>query len=185
MSGGSPAIVLEVLPETDLPVAADQAIRRLLCQCFPADADVFARSRAWHGSAPTYSVLAWQRPRLVGHLGIVVRTIRCGDQQATVAGVQNFCVTPPCRGSGLGRQLMEGAFAEARRRQIAFGLLFCIPELEPLYRSLGWFTLNEPTTMPDDRGRTRPIPAKNVAMAIELGRQPFPAGPVHLQGRDW
>jgi GNAT superfamily N-acetyltransferase len=53
-----PAIVYE----SQMPADLDQRIRDGLCSCFPADRAVFSRTRAWHGSAPLYSVVLLQTP---------------------------------------------------------------------------------------------------------------------------
>jgi predicted N-acetyltransferase YhbS len=176
---------LEVIPEAEMPEATDQAIRRLLCECFPADAEAFSRSRAWHESAPTFSVVLREGGAVRGHVGIVLRAVRCGQTPVTVAGVQSLCVAPALRGSGLSRELMARAFDEATERGVRFGLLFCVPELDRFYSSMGWSRTDEPATMLDEHGRSAPIPAKNIPMYLELSDDPFPRGPIDLEGRDW
>jgi hypothetical protein len=71
------------------------------------------------------------------------------------------------------------------RREIPFGLLFCVPEMEPFYRELGWSKTDRPVAMLDEHRKSAPIPEKNIGMMIELGDERFPAGPLDLQGRDW
>lgn len=181
--GGS--FPLQVIPEAEISSATDQAIRQLLCECFPADADAFARSRAWHESAPAFSVICWQASSLAGHVGVVVRGVRCGEVSISVAGIQNMCVTRKWRCTGLAQKLMLRALDEARLRRIGFGLLFCEPRLELFYGTLGWRTTNEPVIMLDQEGRSVPIPEKNIAMQISLADQPLPPGPIDLLGPDW
>jgi len=176
---------LEVIAETDMPPATDRAIKRLLCECFPADVEIYSRRRAWHDSAPTFSVIYREQDRVLGHIGIVVRQTLCGDASITVAGVQNFCVARHRRGTGLSRGLMARALDEAVDRGVRFGLLFCVPELERFYSSLGWSKTERPVTMLDEDGHSVPIPAKNISMLIELAGDEFPPGAVDLQGRDW
>ena len=168
-----------------MPPATDRAIRELLCGCFPSDAEAYARSRAWHDSAPEFTVLARHEDQIVGHLAIVVRSVLCGDLRLTVAGVQSFCVAVGHRGTGLARQLMGRALGEARRRAIPFGLLFCVPELTALYHALGWSRTDRSVVMRDRHGKRVPIPAKNVCMSVRLGDERLPSGPLDLQGRDW
>ena len=163
----------------------DHAIRQLLCACFPGDAAVFARSRAWHDSAPAYSVVALDGERLVGHIGMVEREVLAGTVPARIVGVQNFCVATSHRGTSLSQSLMMSALAEATLRRIPFGLLFCIPEIERIYVRFGWRCRRESVAMRDEFGRSTPIPDKNICMGIELTEQPFPPGPIDLCGRDW
>ena len=176
----------EVLAECDVSAAVDAAIRDLLGTCFPADASVFAKNRAWHDSSPAYSVLCCIRGRIVGHLGMVFRTIRCGSVETQVAGVQNLCVEPAHRGTGISHELMQRALAEAKQRGVSFGLLFCVPKLERLYAAQGWQTIDTSVTMLDERGSRVSLPAKNIAMVCELGTSAeIPPGPIDLLGRDW
>jgi GNAT superfamily N-acetyltransferase len=185
MSQSEPSFSLEVIEEARMPPATDRAIRRLLCECFPADVQSYARRRVWHDSPPAYTVIARQAGLVVGHLGIVMRTVACADVRVAVAGVQSFCVVPRHRGTGLSKRLMAWALDEALRRGVRFGLLFCVPELQRLYDALGWFKTDRPVTMLDERGELMPMPGKNICMFIELGGEGFPPGPLDLQGRDW
>lgn len=85
----------------------------------------------------------------------------------------------------LGCQLMMEAMDEALRRGIHYGLLFCGPDLECFYASLGWIKTSEKVIMTDEHGRSVPIPAKNITMFKELAEENFPGGDISLQGRDW
>ncbi len=185
MPDTEPTFPLEVIEEADMPPATDHAIRELLCECFPADAEAYARRRAWHDSVPAFTVISRQANRMLGHLAVVIRTVACGHQPVTVAGIQSFCVVPPHRGTGLSVSLMARALDEALRRKVRFGLLFCVPELEHVYRPLGWSKTIRPVVMLDEGGQSVPLPAKNICMLTELGDEGFPPGPLDLQGRDW
>jgi len=185
MSQPQGPFALELIPEREMPESIDRAIRQLLRQCFPADQEVFATTRAWHGSVPTFSVIHRRRDAVVGHVAIVIRTVRCRSTPVTVAGVESLCVAPSHRKTGLSAALMDRALKEAAKGGIRFGLLFCLPELQRFYGPLGWFRLDRPVTMLDADGREAPIPAKNITMAIQLAEEPFPEGPIHLQGPDW
>ena len=176
---------LEVIAETEMPPATDGAIKLLLCECFPADVEVYRHTRAWHDSAPDFSVVYREGDLVLGHVGIMIRAIRCGDASVTVAGIENFCVARCRRGTGLSGKLMARALDEAVQRGVVFGLLFCVPELERFYRSRGWSTTTRPVTMLDEDGRCVPIPAKNISMVIDLADEEFPPGAIDLQGRDW
>lgn len=176
---------LDCIDEPDMTQPLDEAIRRFLCVCFPNDAEAFSRSRHWHESSPAYSLIHRDRNAIVSHTGVVVREIKCADTLITVAGIENFCVAPKLRGTGLSRHLMAAALDETRRRGIEFGLLFCLPALERLHASLGWIVTDQPVTTTDRTGRPQSLPAGCIAMFIELSRRPFPIGPVDLQGADW
>lgn len=176
-----------VIDESALSVADDRAIKACLAAAFPADAATFVASRAWHGSAPEYTLVAEDDATLamVGHIGMIVRTVTAGGVAALVAGVQNFGVHPTWRGGNIGPTLMRMALDEARRRGIPHGLLFCVPELERYYQKSGWRRTDAEVTMDYDGQNRIPIPGKNIAMTNPVAGMPFPAGPIHLNGADW
>ena len=185
MSRPESSYSLEVIAEDRIAPEMDRAIRDLLSECFPADRDVFPYTRYWHDLAPEYTVVHGNGQQVVGHVAIAVRTITSAGRPIRVAGPQSVAVAVAQRGTGLSRRMMDETVAEAVRRRIPFGLLFCVPELEPLYRSMGWQRTDQPVMMHDEQGRSVPLPRKNVAMFIELGDEPFPRGPLDLRGRDW
>jgi predicted N-acetyltransferase YhbS len=185
MSDSGRTFALELVEESALPPALDRGIRELLCECFPPDVEVFSQTRHWHGTAPEYALVYRADNLLSGHVAVVRRTIRVGNRAVPIAGIQNLAVRPSFRGTGLAQALMTEAMDEARRRGVRFGLLFCVPGLERFYRNLGWVRIDAPVTMLDENGATVPIPGKNIGMTLDLSGEPFPAGLIHLEGRDW
>jgi predicted N-acetyltransferase YhbS len=175
----------ELIPESDITPNTDADIRALLCDCFPNDAAAFSRSRIWHNSAPSFSVVGRFRGQIAVHVAIVERAIRVGRQKVTVAGVQNLCVAASHRGEGLAATVLTHALEEARRRGLVFGLLFCVPGLEIFYQSLGWSCSGATITMLDEWGRLAPLPGSNIGMHIALAGEAFPPGEIHLEGSDW
>lgn len=175
-----------IIDESRMSPDADRAVKALLCVCFPADADIFSVTRYWHGSVPAYSVIhGSDEGTLDGNIAIVIREIRVGTQAVRIAGVQNMAVRPGTRGGGVGAGLMERAMTEARRRDVPFGLLFCVPELAKYYGRYGWKPRAEAVTM-DYNGKTGiPIPGKNICMTLSLAGLEFPGGDIHLGGADW
>ena len=181
----SRAVSVEIIDEDQIASELDAAIRRLLCDCFPADMTAFSASRAWNGVHPLYSVICRHRDRIVGQIGIVERLITCGGVPVRIAGVQSLAVVPDWRKSGASQRLMTAAMDDARRRGIRFGLLFCLPGLANFYARLGWRQIERAVTMLDAAGRSVPLTAKNIAMNLPLGDEKFPPGPIDLAGRDW
>ena len=176
---------LTVVDEALILPQSDAKIRAGLCICFPGDANVFGRTRAWHGSMPSYSVLLEDADRVLAHLGVVRRTITVGDTPLVVAGVQNVFVVPECRGQGLAVRVLETAMTEARSRSFDGGLLFCVPALVPLYACAGWHDLGERQVIRVEDGRELPLPGKNTTMFYPLRVADMPDGVIHLGGNDW
>jgi len=180
-----PELNVDIIDEDKVTSDIDVAIRRLLCECFPADVDTFSVTRHWNGCAPAYSVVCTSGGVVLGHIGVVLREILCGGVPMTVAGVGNVAVSPEKRGTGLSQRLESAAMQEAHRRRVSFAILFCVPQLERLYSSMGWTTHVASVVLQDAQGRPAAIPDKNIMMVKQLGPEPFPAGDVDLQGRDW
>jgi len=179
-------MTLTVVEERDVDTRLDQAIRKCLCTCFPADAGIFSQTRAWHGSASAWCVTLHDGEELVAHVGLTDRHITIGSKPAHIAGVQNVFVLPTRRGQGLCDMVMNRAMAEALRRNFDFGLLFCVPQLEKVYARCGWLSLGEREVIRvDETGSEVPIPGKNIAMFHPLRQTEFPAGLIHLRGNDW
>lgn len=188
-SHAGPAAVarrIRIVPEERMTRALDRGIRAGLCVCCPAHREIFSRTRAWHGSVPTWTVVLEQGSRVIAHAGIVERRIRVARERLSIAGIQNVFVIPEHRGQALSESVVEVAMYEAQNRQLDCGLLFCIPELERFYVRQGWRRLPDvPITRVDETGRECPLPGKNVAMYFPLALETFPIGAVHLQGNDW
>jgi hypothetical protein len=175
-----------IVSEQSLTAAEDAAIRTALCRCFPADYEVFSKTRAWHGTFPTWTVLVPHEDLVIAHAGIVERDILVGQERVRAAGVQNVLVVPEHRASRLFQQIMSAAMEEARRRQLDLGILFCTANLAPLYAWVGWRLLNGRRVVRiDENGRPQSLPEKNVTMFYPLLRTDFPPGDIHLQGNDW
>jgi len=121
----------------------------------------------------------------MGHVGVVERTITFGRRAVDVAGVQSLAVARELRGTGLSGALMRESIAEAGRRGLSMGMLFCVPGLERFYSRLGWRRLHANVTMRDEHGRSVPLPAKNITMVLSLTGQALRPGDIDLCGPDW
>lgn len=175
---------IEIIEEKSANKSDDAAIRKLLADCFPKDVGFFSKSRNWH-SDPEYILISRKGGEIAGQAAIVVREISCGRAKVKIAGIQSLAVSSKCRGMGLSQALMTDSMAEAWRRGIKFGLLFCVPDLERFYASLGWKRIDGPFFMRDESGAKKNIPAKNIGMILLLSGKPFPSGAIDLRGRDW
>lgn len=176
-----------VVNELDVDRDLDEQIRRGLCQCFPENTAIFSNTRAWHGSAPDWSVIMRDPSgRIIAHVGIVDRAIRVGTQSVRVGGIQNVFVLPEFRGQGLSDRVMEQAADVMLQQAMDFGLLFCLSGLVKVYQRTGW-KLIEPVEIAriDEHGATLPISDGHVTMYLKLHDHVFPGGPILLQGNDW
>jgi predicted acetyltransferase len=179
-------MILKVVKEEAVTPKLDEAIRRGLVRCFPWEAETFEQTRAWHGSAPAWSVILDHEGEIIGHVGVVDRVISVGGHELRVAGIQNVFILPEFRGRGVSTPLLDKAMQEATQQGFDLGMLFCVPELERVYERAGWLTLGmRETVRVDETGQEVPLPEKNIAMFYPLRQPSFPQGLIHLQGNDW
>lgn len=177
---------VQIIDESGLAPDLEASIRRMLVVCFPKDAAFFSQSRAWHGSAPSFSAVVVDGERVIAHAGVVERRVTAGGVPLDVAGIQNVAVLPEHRGTGLCRQVLGLAMDEALRRGLDCGLLFCEPKSVPLYARCGWLELPDLSVVRvDSDGLEKPLVEGNLTMWFPLAKQSFPAGAVHLRGNDW
>ena len=182
MKPGREALDLEVWPEERISPELDAAIREMLGRDFTP---YFSTRRHYHDCVPAFTVIGRQDGTVLGQVGVVLRAVRCGDAVVQVAGIQSLCVAKSARGSRLAADMMKKAMAEAKRRGVPHGMLFCSERLSRFYARLGWLRLDVPVTLADEGGRPVPLPQHSVAMTLDLGGGCFPPGDVYLQGREW
>ena len=176
-----------VIAEVDLDTVQDLRIRMLLCDCFPDAVESFSRSRSWHGSFPSWSVIAEDDAGdICGHVGIVDREIQVAGTKLRVGGIQNVGVTPTCRGMGLSAGLMEQAKQTMIANRLDAGLLFCNEPLVDVYKRCEWRLLDNITVKcVDEIGALVALPEGSLAMWLPVMKEQWPVGDIDLCGRDW
>ncbi|MFD3658717.1 GNAT family N-acetyltransferase [Streptomyces sp. NPDC058620] len=116
---------------------------------------VAATGLAWLDKEVHFGVR--RQGRLVAHAGLVQVPVSIGAHRLQVAGLGGVIVAPGLRGQGLARLVVTAAVEHARGLGIELGLLFCWPDMIPLYERLGWQALgahvlavqsDEPVSMP-------------------------------------
>lgn len=177
---------ITLVQERDVGRGLDKKIKEGLCLCFPDDKGTFSVTRAWHNTAPSWSLYTEENNRIISHIGVVDRKIRVGDNVVRIAGIQNVFVLPEFRGKGFCDALVNAAMVKAAEYGFDYGFLFCIPEIEKVYRRCGWIKLPHTSILlTDESGKEGVLSGKNLAMFFPLKFNTFPAGDIHLQGNDW
>jgi len=178
---------VQIYNEWEIDAALDRTLRKLLQTCFPSDAAVFQKTRAWNGCAPAFTILLRDdNGDIAGHVGVHDRTIRINDRPVHVAGLQNVCVVASQRGKKLIDVLLQQFAEESKRRGFDGGMLFCRPPLIPMYARSGW--IYDPTrdvallTLSVEQ---KPPAPENQMMWLPLNLQELPGGLVDLRGYDW
>lgn len=173
-------VTVELLLESRIDPTLDRAIRNYLTGIFPEWGPVFAERRAWHDASPVFTILARRHNEIVGHIGVVERTISsCWNWRYLVASFQGVSVAPALRKTGLSILLLEKALAASVARGYPFAILFCREPLVHFYQRNGW-------SLPDDsmimwRDRDLPIAMRsNCPMYRLLADVPLPEGPIDV-----
>ncbi len=176
-----------IVEEKNISDDMDIAIRDGLVESFPLDVEYFSKQSWWH-SRPQWRTLAQDdKGQVVGHIAIVIREVLVGVDlvPVKVAGIQSLFVCQKMQGTSLSDRLMKIAMRRADEQGLEAGFLFCIPELEKVYGSMGWQKIDADVLMKDEKGNTVSIPGKNITMMYPLKRKDFPVGDVDIAGEDW
>lgn len=81
--------------------------------------------------------------RLVASTGMVLVEVAVDRERFPVVGLGGVIVSAAHRGCGLGRRVVEGALARARRLGPRFAILFCHDDRAGLYRRLGFVEIGD------------------------------------------
>jgi GNAT superfamily N-acetyltransferase len=119
--------------------------------------------------------------RLLAAGGAVLAEVRVGLQPPfQVAGLGGLIVTRSARGRGLARLLVGHLLVVAGEFATQRAMLFCRPELMPLYRTFGFAPIDAAVSADQPGGRIEmPIPAMWKLLSGDAG---WPAGRVELLG---
>ncbi|PYE54133.1 GNAT family N-acetyltransferase [Deinococcus yavapaiensis] len=132
--------------------------------------------------AKDWHVLVHDDGRVVAHVGLVRAHVHAGDERVEVGGYGGVLTKASERGKGHARAALDVADEQLRAWGVAFGFLFCRPQLVPYYSALGWQELAEPVQVQQSSG---PIVFPKSAMVKPLADRAWPSGPVRLEGLPW
>ncbi len=129
-------------------------------------------------------VLLWKNGELVGHAGVLERTIRVGTDEHHVAGLYSVMARPDVRGLGYGSMVVRRAaeVAEATMPDARHIVLVCLESKVSFYERLGWNRLDAPVRFDQPDGHRL---LEIVTMARPIGSAAWPSGDVDLHGLPW
>jgi GNAT superfamily N-acetyltransferase len=120
--------------------------------------------------------------RLLAVAGAVVAGVRVGeDESFDVVGLGALIVTRSARGRGLMSQLVEPLLAIAARLGPARAMIFCRPELVPLYRRLEFAEIGAPVFVDGPDGGRIEMPLRAMWRALHPPVE-WPPGRVEVDG---
>jgi GNAT superfamily N-acetyltransferase len=119
----------------------------------------------------------------VGRCELVERVILVKGEPLAVGGVTGVVSEPDYRCRGVARGIIARGVEFMRdERRLAFALLTCNRKLGPLYEKLGWKSVLGPNVYAQPDG---PRTCPGLTMVFESAAEPWPEGPMDMQGLPW
>lgn len=130
-----------------------------------------------------YHFITEEDGRPLSHVGIIKTTVSVGGRQLTVGGIGGVVTVPEAQG----RQLVHAGMRQAaeficHELGADFGMLFCLPHLEPFYARQGWQALEDEVEIDQPDGK---IVWPYRVMVKPCGERVWPAGRVEVGGLPW
>lgn len=130
-----------------------------------------------------YHFVAEEDGRPLSHVGVIKTTVSVGGRQLTVGGIGGVVTVPEAQG----RQLVHAGMRQAAEficyeLGADFGMLFCLPRLEPFYARQGWQALDDEVEIDQPDGK---IVWPYRVMVRPCGEREWPAGRVEVGGLPW
>ena len=121
--------------------------------------------------------------RAVSHVGVVKTTVGVSGRELTVGGVGGVVTRPEAQGRHLAHAAMRQAAGFICHELGAdFGMLFCLPRLEPFYARQGWLAINDEVELDQPAGK---VVWPYRVMVLPCGGREWPAGRVEVGGLPW
>ena len=132
-------MVVERIAEWALSAADDRAIADLLARCFDTDFG----GRSYFHQRHHLRLLARDQGRIVGHMALMLRSVRLGEDRFEVACLAEVATDPARRGQGIASALLQAAVVEAQASPARHVLLFGTARL---YEAAGFRRVANPMT---------------------------------------
>jgi hypothetical protein len=146
--------------------------------------DIFGlEDREYRWRPKEYHFITEEDGRPLSHVGLIKTTVSAGGRTVTVGGVGGVVTVPEAQGRYLVHAAMQHA-AEFICRELGanFGMLFCLPRLEPFYARQGWQTIEDEVEFDQPEGK-KVWPYR--VMVQPCGERVWPSGRVEIEGPPW
>lgn len=147
--------------------------------------EIFPDTPGFDWERGPWFVVLWADGRWVSALQVLDRAVTVGGEEVRVGGVARVMTRPDERGKGCGLRLMQAANAFICETLGApFGLLVCGTERIDFYERAGWRRATGPTTCTQPDGDVT-FDGENIITMVYACAEPWPAGPINLNGLPW
>jgi predicted N-acetyltransferase YhbS len=159
---------IDLIPELSLTSAHEAEIAALLARCFDTDFG----GRSFYQQRHHLRILA-RDTDLIGHIALMLRAVRIGDELTDIAGLAEVATDPAHRGQGIAATLLQAAIAQAMASPAQFLLLFGTAQL---YASAGFVAVRNPMRWIDLSGARMGLVQQQAAQALMV---------LPLRGQTW
>ena len=170
----------ERVEEINLTDFHKKHIERLFKACF----EVYPENRIYFNQIPDFRFLVWEKPNLIGHVGISHRKIAAGDRSFSVFGIVDLCVHK----DHWKKQVASGLIHEGERLGRTAGIDFMVltTSMDTLYTKNGFKHVSNPCRwVLINNHRTYGVVERNIGdgfMVKEISDMPWPPGVIDLMG---
>ncbi len=124
------------IEEFKLSKKADEQIRTLLQECFPA----YPKGQSFYKQIPAFRFLVYDKKKLVGHLAVHYRMMNIGGLHAPTLGVSDLCVANSHRSKTIASTLLNELELLGKKNKIDFIIL--VAQNHKLYKKNGYKMVN-------------------------------------------
>ncbi|WP_313815652.1 GNAT family N-acetyltransferase [Citricoccus sp.] len=180
---------LRVIQHADLSEVDIRLLRDFFNRQYFADFGPWNLDAPYGYSPADMHTLICDGPALVAHVGFQVRLIGVGSIDVSVAGTGGVLVDESCRGTGLGREVMQDAQQAMRNDgRVQFGYLGCREQVVPFYESTGWHRIHATEHHASRIDHHRVVTSTGDPLLIYPVRKDvteWPPGDINLRGTPW
>ncbi|MDB5665401.1 GNAT family N-acetyltransferase [Cypionkella sp.] len=112
--------MIEQIPEWALTRADEMQIADLLTRCFDTDFD----NKSYYRQRPHLRLIHRLNGQIIGHIGLLLRTVRMAGKLTDIAGLAEVCTHPDHRGQQIASRLLQAAIKLADSTPSEYLVLF-------------------------------------------------------------
>jgi len=155
-------------------------IQTLLQICFSA----YPNDRSFYKQIPSFRFLVFENKNLIGHLAIIHRMIRVGEENFTIFGVSDLCVHPDFQHKKIASALLQELELLGKKHNIDFVILIAQDQnfykknkYKPINNNCKWLIINDLQSLGLAKRNL-----ENALMIKQLGEKKWQTGDIDFMG---
>lgn len=123
-------ISIQFINEFEIDLHVSQQINQLLQASFPY---VHYEKRIYFKQLPHYRILAYQKNKIIGQLGIDYRAMLMNNTIIKVWGLIDLCIDADYKRKGIAKCLLNEALEKANANKENIDFIFCVTDVPDFY----------------------------------------------------